>query len=188
MSFTRKNYDKSCYDQYLNSVKGAEQYMLEVPANCSSNGCFNNNPQVIHGSLGNSTNIRDMNAESSLRNLDYKLDSDKRPANRQNGVCQTQIIGGNEKQTPSCDFDVGNTRMDNPAMDLRSIGINRMEWPLTITPLHEHRDGFNVSSRLLVKDNYKSVPENPLDPSPILPEGGNIMPCDKTTPVCSPYR
>lgn len=188
MSTTRKSFDKSCYDQYLKSVQGVEQHIFEVPANCSTNGCFNNNPQIIHGSLGNSTIMRDTNAESSLRNLDYKLDCDKRPANCQNGICQTQILGGNEKEVQACDFQVGNTRMDNPSMNIRGIGINRFEWPLTITPLHEHRDGFNVSSRLLVKDNYKSVAENPLDQSDLLPEGGDIALCDKTKPVCAPYR
>ncbi len=188
MSFTRKNYDKSCYDQYLKSVQGIEQHILEVPANCQTNGCFNSNPQVIHSSLGNSTNIRNINAESSLRNLDYKLDCDKRPANCTDGICKTQILGGNEKSIQSCDFEVGNTRMDNPAMNIRGIGINRMEWPLTITPLHEHRDGYNVSSRLLVKDNYKLVQDTPMDPSKLLPNGKELPPCDKTTPVCTPFR
>ena len=80
MSFTRKNYDKTCYDQYLKSVHGVEQHILEVPANCGTNGCFNSNPQVRHSSLGNSTNMRDIDAETSLHNIDYKL-GDKRPAN-----------------------------------------------------------------------------------------------------------
>jgi len=186
MSFTRKNYDKTCYDQYLKSVHGIEQHTLEVPAPCNSNGCFNSNPQVRHGSLGNSTVMRDIDAETSLRNIDYKLGCDKRPANCVDGVCKTQMLGGDEKRAPSCDFTVNSTRLDNPASNIRGTGINRFEYPLTITPLHENRIGLNLNSRLLVKDNYRLQPEIPINISAILPEGGNLQ-CSKTTPVCGAY-
>jgi len=186
MSFTRNKYDKTCYDQYLKSVHGTEQHTLQVPANCSTNGCFNNNPEVRHGSLGNSTVMRDIDAETSLRNIDYKLGCDKRPANCVEGVCKTQMLGGDEKKQQACDFTTSNTRLDNPSSNIRGTGINRYEWPLSITPLYENRMGVNVNSRLLVKDNYELVNDVPIDQSTVLPTGGEL-PCNKTTPVCAPF-
>ena len=188
MSFTRKNYDKTCYDQYLKSVNGIEQHTLQVPANCGTNGCFNSNPQVRHGSFGNSTAIRDIDAETSLRNIDYKTGCDMRPANCSNGVCKTQILGGgDEKEQKACDFTVTNSRLDNPASNIRGVGINRMHWPFENVVLYESRMGVNVNSRLLVKDNYRTEAEVPMNQSAVLPLGGSL-PCNKTTPVCAAYR
>jgi len=185
MSFTRTKYDKQCYDKYLQSVNDKSKYNLDVPAACSKEGCFNNNPNVRHSALNKSTNMRDINVETSLYNIDYKLGCDKRAANCDDNTCKTQIIGGQneEKSQDSCDFNTSDTRLDNPASNLRGVGWNRFEWPLTKVPLHENRP---INSRNLIKDNYTYDDSQPLDQSNALPEGGDLI-CPKTNQVCAPF-
>ena len=121
MSFTRKSYDKNCYDKYLKAVSGVEEHILNVPAACENDNCFNNNPSVRHSKLNNSTKIRDIEVENTLYNIDYKLGAEKR--------LQKLIMNVKPKllhivkQTP-CDFKTSDTRLDNPASNLRGVGIN----------------------------------------------------------------
>ena len=183
MSFTRKTYDKQCYDKYLKAVSGVEQHIFDVPAPTNTDNCFNNNPSVRHSKLNNSTKIRDIEAENSLYNIDYRLGCDKRPANCKDGECKTQVFGGNSKEQKACDFQTSDTRLDNPASNLRGVGINRFEWPLNKFPLHEYG---NISSRLEVKDSYVHKDHVPIDQTPALPQGGELV-CPKTTQVCAPY-
>ena len=182
MSFTRKSYDKNCYDKYLKAVSGVEEHILNVPAACENDNCFNNNPSVRHSKLNNSTKIRDIEVENTLYNIDYKLGAEKRPANCTDNECKTQVFGGDSvKQTP-CDFKTSDTRLDNPASNLRGVGINRFEWPLNKFPLHEFG---NVNSRL-DKDQYKLPEPLLIDQEAALPQGGELI-CPKTTQVCAPY-
>ena len=167
MSFTRNIYDKTYYDDYLKTDNSFSDEIINVPRNVQSNGCFNNNPEVRQSTMQNMRNIND---ENSLRNLDYRQDD--RPANCGNDICKTQILGGDEVKQSECNFVTNSTRLDNPASNIRGVGINRFEYPLTLRPLCE--DLLGVSSRLLVKDNYKLKVDTPLDQSSFLPTGGDL--------------
>ena len=174
MSFTRNKYDKTYYDEYLRTVNSFSDEIMNVPRNVQPNGCFNNNPEVRQSKM---QNIRNIDAETSLRNLDYRQDD--RPANCGNDICKTQMLGGDEVKQSPCNFVTSSTRLDNPASNIRGVGINRFEYPLSIRPLCENMMG--VSSRLLVKDNYKLKVDTPLDQSMFKPVGGEL----KCKPIMS---
>ena len=85
---------------------------------------------------------------------------------------------------PNCLFPVENTRLSNPPCTLRGTGINRFN-PLCLDPQkHVMFPGeYQVSSRLLVKDNhFPCVPTpaiNSMDPN--MPD----PPCNKIDGVCA---
>ena len=43
---------------------------------------------------------------------------------------------------------------------------------------------YNISNRIIVKDNHRPCIPKPIDPEPALPKGGNL-PCVPTGPTCS---
>ena len=78
------------------------------------------------------------------------------------------------------------SRHVDPASNLRGTGFDRWEY-LCFNPQEKATIPFdyNVSNRLLVKDNHRPCVPKPIDPkSGYPPESGNPM-CEKTMPVCS---
>ena len=87
---------------------------------------------------------------------------------------------------PDCNFlPQEETRISNPAGNLRGTGWNRWEW-LCLNPQDrvEIPFDYNISNRILVKDNHRPCVPTPIDPVPSLPKGGSI-PCEKTNGTCS---
>jgi hypothetical protein len=70
---------------------------------------------------------------------------------------------------------------------LRGHGWNRWEW-LCHDPQENVSRPFewNVSNRILVKDNHRPCIPKPLDPTPVLPRGGTL-PCEMTVPTCANF-
>ena len=69
---------------------------------------------------------------------------------------------------------------------MRGTGFDRWEY-LCFNPQEKATIPFdyNVSNRILVKDNHRPCVPKPIDPkSGYPPESGNPM-CEKTMPVCS---
>ena len=79
------------------------------------------------------------------------------------------------------------TRLSNGPCTLRSTGWNRWEW-LCNDPQERVEIPFdwNVNTQIIQKDNHRACIPTPIDPTRLLPVGGNI-PCVKTTPVCATY-
>ena len=184
MSFSRNKYDQFQYDKYLKSVASVEDYTLNAPPN-NCNECFQTNPSVIHGQFKNNSQLRNTNVESELTGLNYKLGNQKfiPDCNVDGNQCKTQAFKGGADNNNKCNIITDDTRLSNPASNLRGTGWNRFEWPLVKMPLYP-RD--QVPSRTTVRDNYLAPDVNPIDQSPALPKGGPLG-CDKTTSVCAPY-
>ena len=45
---------------------------------------------------------------------------------------------------------------------------------------------WNISNRIVVKDNHRPCIPNPIDPTPALPVGGDL-PCEQTTNTCANF-
>lgn len=66
----------------------------------------------------------------------------------------------NYRNIPNCNFPVENTRLDNPCMTLRGVGINRFD-PLCHNPQNipqtnvKFRKNIDMDSRRIFKDNFK---------------------------------
>ena len=77
------------------------------------------------------------------------------------------------------------TRTSNPPCNLRGTGWNRWEW-LCLNPQDKVEIPFdwNISNRIVVKDNHRPSIPTPIDTIPSLPKGGQI-PCEITYKTCS---
>ena len=86
-----------------------------------------------------------------------------------------------------CFFVAEDTRLSNPPSNLRGTGINRFEW-LCKNPQNniEVPFDYNISNRIVVKDNHRPLIPTPIDQTLSLPKGGDL-PCQKTMAVCSNY-
>ena len=84
-----------------------------------------------------------------------------------------------------CNVPIEDTRLSNPPCNLRGTGINRWEW-LCLNPQDrvEIPFDYNISNRIVVKDNHRPCVPNPINPVPALPKGGNL-PCEKINSTCA---
>lgn len=98
--------------------------------------------------------------------------------------CPDQFSGG-LTHWRDCGIPVEDTRLSNPACNLRGTGINRWEW-LCLNPQDrvEMPFDYNISNRIVVKDNHRPCVPTPLDPSPMIPPGGDLA-CDPVRNVCA---
>ena len=100
-------------------------------------------------------------------------------------MCPTNFSKG-LNSFPDCNIlPQEETRISNPPCNLRGTGWNRWEW-LCLNPQERIEIPFdwNISNRIVVKDNHRPCIPTPIDPVPSLPKGGTI-PCEKTNGTCS---
>jgi hypothetical protein len=84
-----------------------------------------------------------------------------------------------------CSIPIEDTRLSNPPCNLRGTGLNRWEW-LCLNPQDriEIPFDYNISNRIVVKDNHRPCVPNPLNQVPALPKGGPL-PCEKINSTCA---
>ena len=98
--------------------------------------------------------------------------------------CPDQFAG-NPTHWKNCGWLIEDTRLSNPACNLRGTGINRWEW-LCLNPQDrvEIPFDFNVSNRIVVKDNHRPCVPTPLNQSNSLPKGGDLQ-CEPIQNTCA---
>jgi hypothetical protein len=86
-----------------------------------------------------------------------------------------------------CMFPTDDSRLSNPACNLRGTGWNRWEW-LCNNPQERVQVPFdwNINNRLIVKDNHRACLPKLIDVNPSLPSGREIK-CEEITPTCASY-
>ena len=84
-----------------------------------------------------------------------------------------------------CFFTVEDTRISNPACNLRGTGWNRFEW-LCLDPQDRVLIPFdyNISNRIVVKDNHRPCIPTPIDVNLSLPPDTGDITCEKIGGVC----
>ena len=177
MSFNRLNYDSCSYKQEISESVGPGEYQLGTP-NISCVDCFAVDPQLIMQRAGNSVS-KDMpmiDVDSELLNLNRKLTNCSQkefiPKFDKDGNIDNSI---EQVHFENCNIPTReNTRLSNPACNLRGTGINRFEW-LCNDPQERVLMPFetNVSNRLVVKDNHRPILAKPIDQSIFLPTNNN---------------
>ena len=98
--------------------------------------------------------------------------------------CPDQF-SGKPTSWKDCGMSVEDTRLSNPPCNLRGTGINRWEW-LCLNPQDrvEMPFDYNVSNRIVVKDNHRPCVPTPLDQQNVLPKGGDL-PCEPVVNSCA---
>ncbi len=180
MSFNRLNYDTCSYKQEISESVAPGEYQLDTPP-ISCNDCFAVDPQLIMQRAGNSVakNISMIDVDSELLNLNRKLSSCSQkeflPKFDNNGNINNDI---EHVHFENCNIPTReNTRLSNPACNLRGTGINRFEW-LCNDPQERVLIPFevNVSERLVNKDNHRPLIPKLIDQSIFLPNPESKMP------------
>ena len=87
-----------------------------------------------------------------------------------------------------CFVPTEETRLSDPACNLRGTGFNRWEW-LCMNPQEKALVPFdyNISNRIVVKDNHRACVPKPIDQRLPLPSKPCPLPCNKIEPVCGNY-
>ena len=87
---------------------------------------------------------------------------------------------------PRCHFPTEDTRLSNPASNLRGTGINRFN-PLCLDPQKNviFPGDYQIPTRIIVKDNHRPCVPTPSINSMIPPPAR--QPCPQTTKVCGAF-
>lgn len=173
MSLTSEVYDSCSYQENLRRTVGPGMYMLATPCNDAS-ACgrdIPNDPFLRYQGYGPGTCPPGASVDdgSELRGLNYK--NSKCSADQylpgkysEKGACAPQ------SSKVACSAPTESTRLSNPPCTLRGTGWNRWEW-LCWNPQDTAMIPFewNVSNRIVVKDNHVPIIPQPLDQSGLMP-------------------
>ena len=191
MSFNRLNYDTCSYQHSLAESVGPGEYMLTEPPNVTS-PCFAESPQIRLQRQGVSV-TRDMpliDVDSELMNLTrsasncpskkYIPNGEQCDESRKLEEAKKNLVHGD-----NCYFTVEDTRLSNPACNLRGTGWNRWEW-LCLNPQERVLMPFdhNINNRLVAKDNHRPCIPKPIDVNHSLPQGNDDLVCNNTISTC----
>ena len=177
MSFNKLNYDTCSYKQELSESIGPGEYQLTTPF-ISCVDCYSDDPQLRLQRAGASVakNMTMVDVNSELLNINRKLsncsENEFIPKFDKNGKIDNTV---EQVDFKNCSIPkVENTRLSNPACNLRGTGWNRWEW-LCNDPQEKVLLPFesNVSNRLVMKDNHRPKIPEPIDQSIFLPSPSN---------------
>ena len=98
----------------------------------------------------------------------------------------TRAQDNNLVDFPKCYFPTEDTRLSNPATNLRGTGINRFD-PLCIDPQAQvlFPGSYQIPTRIIVKDNHRPCVPTPAVNSMIPPP--KKQPCPETVKVCGVF-
>ncbi len=204
MSFSKNIYDEESYQQSISQSVGPGAYHLGVPR-VSCKPCFPTNPHTMLQGQGVShlknTPLADVSSE--LFGINRKLSkniSDQYIPSCPDSVCESGEVCGqgvvgncpnvrNAKNTlehmEDCLLPTEDTRLTNPSCNLRGTGWNRWQHLHTNPQANvEIPFNWNISNRILAKDNHRPCVPVPLDQSQSLPSGGSL-PCESTQSTCA---
>lgn len=217
MSFNRLSYDNGLYTKELKQSMGPGIYRLQEPE-ISCKQCYPYPPSVRlqHQGVSIDRSQSLIDIDSELLGLPRKFSKDpvKKyvplcPSNmcKSGEVCGQDIAGVCDKSKKGqrhndntlhhlkdCFIPEESTRISNPSCNLRGTGINRWEW-LCQNPQDrvEIPFDYNISNRMVVKDNHRPCLPTPIDNTLSLPKcqlknvsNNTVLHCvSKTTEVCS---
>ena len=169
MSFNRLNYDWNAYQADLRQSVGSGAYALATPAE-HEQACFpldeNRKPSQNHPTSTCAEEARiDVSSEllGITRRASRDPDQNYFPGD---GSC----VGGTRSLRDCPGIHAEDTRLSNPPMTLKGTGWNRWEY-LCKDPQQQAFVPFdyNISNRLVAKDNHRPMLQRPIDQSASLP-------------------
>ena len=189
MSFNRLNYDTCEYKQTIAESIGPGDYMVNKPP-ISCEPCYPFPPSIRLQHSGDSVDMNQYMIDIDSEMLGLNRKASKCPSKKFLPKCVDQINkpgrtpDNNLTNWKDCGVPSEETRTSNPPCNLRGTGWNRWEW-LCLNPQAKVEMPFdwNISNRIVVKDNHRPCVPTPISPAPSLPKGGELA-CQPTTAVC----
>ena len=173
MSFNRLNYDTCSYKQSLAESIGSCEYQLGTPqSTCTP--CFNKDPRYRLQRNGVSLEKRQsmIDIDSELLNIVRDASNCSQKKHVPTFTKDGDLYQGDEKlHFEDCNMiTTEDTRLSNPACNLRGTGWNRWEW-LCIDPQERVLIPFDyvINTQLVVRDNHRPCIPTPLDQALGLP-------------------
>lgn len=179
MASTSLGTDSCTYQEKLRRSIGPGMYMLGTPGADCTYDCSKDipsDPSIRYQAYGPGTCVPGsaVNDGSELLGLNYKASKCSADAYMPGkystqGTCYAGARG-KEANPRSCLAPVESTRLSNPPCTLRATGWNRWEW-LCWNPQDRAVIPFewNVSYRIVSKDNHVPCLEEPMDQSGFMP-------------------
>jgi hypothetical protein len=114
------------------------------------------------------------------KNIKESFVSSKKQGDVPKGIC-----GKNLTHWEKCFVPAEDSRLSDPACNLRGTGFDRWEW-LCLNPQEKALVPFdyNISNRIVVKDNHRPCVPNPIDQRLPLPTKPEPLKCEPIEPVC----
>ena len=215
MSFNRLNYDTGSYKQELNQSVGPGNYAINKPP-ISCEACYPENPALRLQHRGDSVDKGQFMIDIDSELLGLFRKNSKNPKKHYIPCCDGSTCTSGQpcgdgvrescrsnkgqpkrgqmandhkklKHWKECMIPAEDTRLSNPPCSLRGTGWNRWEW-LCLNPQDRVEIPFdwNISNRLLVKDNHRPVIPHPISPEPALPKETQL-PCETTHKTCGNF-
>jgi hypothetical protein len=186
MASTSLDADSCSYSEKLRRSVGPGMYMLGTPGadcvyDCSKD--IPSDPYIRYQAWGPGSCVPGsaVNDGSELLGLNYKASKCSTDAYMPgkysaDGTCHAGARG-KESNPRACMAPTENTRLSNPPCTLRSTGWNRWEW-LCWNPQDRALIPFdwNVSYRIVSKDNHVPCLETPMDQSAFQPQASGASP------------
>jgi hypothetical protein len=181
MASTKLAADSCTYTEKLRRSVGPGMYQLGTPGSDCTKDCSKDipsDPFIRYQAWGPGSCVPGsaINDGSELLGLNYKASKCSADAYMPGkysaeGTCHAGARG-RESNPRDCQAPTESTRLSNPPCTLRATGWNRWEW-LCWNPQDRALIPFdwNVSYRIVSKDNYVPCLETPIDQSGFLPNG-----------------
>lgn len=166
-SLSSLNYDDCTYNHNLRQSVGVGDYMINQPrVECVA--CFQTDPTIALNGNG-----IDVCSDKPLVDVDSELKLISRKASNcpAKKFVPSEQAFCNTARLPDCrGLTNEDTRLSNPPCTLRSSGWNRWEW-LCQNPQEKALVpfDFNISNRIIVKDNHRPCVPKPIDQGHTLP-------------------
>jgi hypothetical protein len=171
---SRTKFDSDFYNELINEQTQQGYYRLDPNYSENNIKCHslfgprqNNNRSNSEVNLYNFSDRKEI--ENYLKNLDmsYSRTTNMRTLDEKNNKLNELLKNKQINTFNQCDnlLDNNNTRLNNDILDLKSININRYEYPI-VNPLNQVFNGISnteqinnnrngLNSRLEAKNNYK---------------------------------
>ena len=204
MSYNRLPYDTCAYEQVLAETTAPGIYKLSTPPvscrPCHSTDVFTR-LQSSGVSMNKNSHLIDIDSEliGITRNQSRCPERKYMPMANASGLCGAQTGNGvpcqksaklcvdhqkNHLEFKDCFEHTNPTRLSDLNCR-RGVGINRWEF-LCRDPQKDvqHSFDFDISTRILAKDNHRPCVPKPMSQTKILPTPTNDPVCENITPVC----
>ena len=185
-NLTKLNYDQCSYNEELKRSMGPGFYATATLANdcmnCSQD--IPSDPYLRYQKFGSGTcppgsSIDDSSELSGRSYKTTKCSNDQYLPGKYSSTGLCKVDGS--IQARDCGYrPTESTRISNNACNLRGTGINRWQWLCDDVQQHYTPSfNYNVSSRIVMKDDHVPCIEKPLDETNILPPINNFDPSYK---------
>ena len=172
---TRLSYDSCSYNEKLKRTVGPGLYALNTPYNdCSDCRILPDDPSIRYQAYGPNTCTmqKAVDDSSELLGLNYKNSKCNANEYTPGKYIPTSGCNVNTVDNPrGCQAPTEDTRISNPACNLKGTGINRWEW-LCFDPQQraiEAYDRVPVNYRMVAKDNHTPIIDTPQDQTVFFP-------------------